>query len=121
MGGIVLVIDDNADARLLSSHALKQAGHQVLLASNGEEAFDIINREPKPQVILLDLSMPKMPGAEFMQFLKLHHMYGKVKVALVSGWEDVEEQATILGADGFLRKPYALDQLTSEVARLLKL
>ena len=93
---------------------------KVLQASNGLEALAVLEVEPCPDLILMDLSMPNMDGAEFIRKLKTHPKCSNVKVIVISGWDDLAERAKTLGADGHLRKPVDLIKLQREVQRMIR-
>jgi CheY-like chemotaxis protein len=115
----ILVVEDSPDGRLLMQKALKMEGYSVLVAADGHAAFEILEQETPIDLILLDLSMPQMGGADFMARFHYHGKAMQTKVVLVSGWNHLEATAAELGADGFLRKPIDLDTLYREVERQL--
>ncbi|MBS1986088.1 MAG: response regulator [Bdellovibrionales bacterium] len=115
--GKILVVEDNLDLRSLMRKALELKNYEVLQAANGTEAFDLLEKDLCPDLILLDLSMPGMTGTEFMERLRNHAKYSRIKTIIVSGWNDLSERVNELGADGFIRKPVDLHRLFQEVGR----
>jgi CheY-like chemotaxis protein len=77
----VLIADDDANTRLLVRTVLSHAGHRVVEAENGPQALEIAGANP-PNLILLDLSMPGMSGAELLRALRLNSKTKSVAVAL---------------------------------------
>lgn len=116
-----MVVEDNADARRLVLHALKRHDIGVMEAGDGATALELINGPASPDVVLVDLSMPNMDGAEFIRQLKANPKGAGIKVAIVSGWDDLAARAKDLRADGYVRKPIDIHVLQREVTRLLQL
>jgi len=79
----VLVVDDEAANRLFVVTLLKHAGHEPYEADNGIDAL-LLAREAKPELIIIDLDLPRMTGAEFMKVLRGDPMIADIKVALYS-------------------------------------
>jgi putative two-component system response regulator len=113
----VLIVEDNADIRILLKKALKMENFDVLVADDGASAFQVLGENVELALILLDLSMPQMSGGDFIQALRRLPQYAKTKILLVSGWDDLATKARELGADGFIRKPVDLANLYAEIER----
>jgi CheY-like chemotaxis protein len=94
----VLVVDDEEDVRVFLSSVLEREGYETLVASDGVEAFDIVDRE-RPAVIVLDLQMPNQTGTQLYRRLVHHHELADIPVIVVSG---------IAGAHLAVREPFAL-------------
>lgn len=77
----ILVVDDDANARLLLRTLLTHAGHRVIEAANGAEGLSAAGRD-RPDLIILDLSMPSMGGAEFVRALRADPNCRSARVAL---------------------------------------
>lgn len=110
----VLVVDDDVDIRDTLRFVLEDAGYPVLTAENGKEALDILSSaEPRPGLILLDLTMPIMSGEEMLKALKTVHALAAIPVTIVtaSGAPKPEQ------ASGLLRKPLEMDSLLRVVAQ----
>ncbi|MFH1809369.1 MAG: response regulator [Pseudomonadota bacterium] len=80
----ILVVDDEADIRTFLKTALRKAGYQVVLAENGAEALGIAQAE-KPDLITLDLMMPKQSGTDFYRHLQKDAALKKIPVIVISG------------------------------------
>ncbi len=112
----VLVVDDNSDAREILSRSLEKAGYRVMVAVGGEEGLEKA-REFKPDLITLDVLMPRMDGWKVLTELKQDPELSQVPVLLISIRVD-REMALTLGAAGFLTKPVDREELLSVVHRL---
>jgi len=122
----VLVVDDEADVRSYLSSALKDSGFQVETASDGLEALEMIRRKP-PDLISLDLVMPRHSGAKFYRELQRDRALAKIPVLLVTGHARDElgradfEEMTMSGPGVYLEKPVRPATYVAAVRRLLNL
>lgn len=106
----VLVVEDHLDTQLLMKHILKNEGYTVILSGTASSAFEYLETQKLPDVILLDLTLPEMSGEEFMAKLRSHPDWKNLKVLIISGWDNLKEKAEAVGADGYLRKPFQIAQ-----------
>jgi CheY-like chemotaxis protein len=113
---LVLVIDDDPDILQTLGLCLSSEGYRVLMAANGKEALDILDRE-HPSVILLDLMMPVMDGWQFVAELD-HRGRRDVPLLILSADRSVQGHAQQLRASGHLAKPFDLDELLGKVQQL---
>jgi twitching motility two-component system response regulator PilH len=114
----VLIVDDSEEIREFFQLALEDAGYQVDTAANGEEAFAKI-RARRPDVVVLDVVMPKMDGFELLLKLRSDLAPPVPPVILCSGFDVTEDEAFRRGAARFLRKPVDPRDLTAVVANVL--
>jgi two-component system chemotaxis response regulator CheY len=114
--GPVLVVDDDEDILEAVSEALVQAGYSVLGASNGAQALEVL-KTATPALILLDLYMPIMDGAEFRREQMRNPSCAAIPTVAISAVDDMDTRARDLGFDGALEKPVQLEVLLSLVAR----
>jgi CheY-like chemotaxis protein len=116
----ILVAEDERDIRDLIAFTLQFAGHQVLTANNGEEAVQMTQKEI-PDLVLTDVRMPKMTGYEACKLIKADPTTQHIPVVFLSAKGQEAEVQTGLdsGADEYLLKPFAPDQLTRKVAEIL--
>ncbi len=114
--GLVLVVDDNPDILQTLGLCLSTEGYRVLMAANGKEALDILERE-RPSVILLDLMMPVMDGWQFVVELEQRGRRD-VPLLILSADRAVQGHAQQLRASGHLAKPFDLDELLGKVQQL---
>jgi DNA-binding response OmpR family regulator len=104
----ILVVDDDKHVPRLSRAALVREGYDVLIAADGIEALASIERE-RPDLVLLDISMPNMNGLETLRRLKSAPATCSIRIVIVSA-RDADEDLTKAwqtGADGYLIKPFA--------------
>jgi two-component system chemotaxis response regulator CheY len=113
---LVLVVDDDPDILQTLGLCLTSEGYRVLMAANGKEALDILDRED-PSVILLDLMMPVMDGWQFVQELEQRGRRD-VPLLILSADRSVQGHAQQLRANGHLAKPFDLDELLGKVQQL---
>jgi len=113
---LVLVVDDDPDILQTLGLCLSSEGYRVLMAANGKEALDILDRE-HPSVILLDLMMPVMDGWQFVAELD-HRGRRDVPLLILSADRSVQGHAQQLRASGHLAKPFDLDELLGKVQQL---
>ena len=115
----LLLADDNRDALVSLAMLLEMDGHEVATASDGEEALEVAARF-KPDVVLLDIGMPKLNGYEVAQ--RLRSEYGDALTLIaVSGWGQVEDKrrAAAAGFDHHLTKPVNPRALTGLLAETM--
>ncbi|MDX2089376.1 MAG: response regulator [Kofleriaceae bacterium] len=112
--GLILVVEDDDDLSTMLASAIENRGHEVRVATNGREALDRV-AERMPDLILLDIMMPVMSGAEFVARFREH--YGRAALIVVmTAAESAELRAHEIGADGWLSKPFELGKLANVLA-----
>jgi two-component system, cell cycle response regulator DivK len=116
----VLLIDDSKFLRRANELSLTKAGHQIVTASDGEEGLRLA-REKKPDVIVLDMMLPKLGGADLLQLLKGDPHTAKIPVIVLSSLPQKNElKLMAAGAAAYLEKSgLALDQCSSELSRTI--
>jgi DNA-binding response OmpR family regulator len=116
----ILVAEDERDIRELIGFTLRHYGHEVLSASNGEDALAIALRE-LPDLVLLDIRMPRLTGYDVCRRLRAEPTTKNIPVAFLSAkGQDSEVQAGMdAGATDYILKPFAPDQLVNRVSLLL--
>jgi CheY-like chemotaxis protein len=112
----VLIVDDEAELRTILAEQLRHHGLQVLEASNGLEGLWQLKHE-NPDVIVLDLTMPRLGGLEALK--RMHTFDPRLRVIVLTGTEDPvqHQQARNLGASDVYTKPYDLEALVRMIAR----
>jgi DNA-binding NarL/FixJ family response regulator len=117
----VLIVDDDPNVRALCSNVLSEYGFAIVEASCGEEALRMAHERP-PRVVVLDVRMPGLSGYEVCR--KLRDDFGdNLGIIFISGErrEPFDHVAgLLLGADDYLSKPFALDELLARVQRLVR-
>jgi CheY-like chemotaxis protein len=117
---VVLVVDDEEMVRSMARAVLRNEGYEVLEANNGKDALDVLAGAGKlPALVLLDLKMPVMGGAELVPIL--NHDYPELRVIVTSGYseEDARKDLPPGAIADFLQKPYSLSTLTEKVEAIL--
>jgi two-component system, cell cycle response regulator DivK len=114
----VLIVDDVADTRELYEHYLHFRGIQVTTAADGVAALQAVGLE-RPDVIVLDLAMPRMTGWDVIRALKSDIRTRGIAIVALSG-QGARQTALEAGADSYLEKPCLPDQLLAEVLRVLR-
>ena len=116
----ILIAEDERDIRDLIAFTLKFAGYDVVTANNGEEAVQL-TRQELPDLVITDVRMPKMTGYEACKQIKADPATQHIPVVFLSAkGQEAEVQTGIdSGADEYLLKPFAPDQLTRKVADIL--
>jgi CheY-like chemotaxis protein len=103
----VLIVDDSEIVARLLKEELEAKGFEIHYAPDAEKATSIIlKRQTRPDLILLDINMPKVDGGQFCRFVKKNEMFRSIKVIFCSG-EDKEKVKRLVaecGADGFISK-----------------
>ncbi|GIL14298.1 MAG: response regulator [Chloroflexi bacterium] len=116
----ILVAEDERDIRELINFTLMFAGHQVTQAANGAEALELA-LQIKPDLVMMDVRMPKMTGYEACRQMKLHDETRQIPVVFLSAKGQDEEVQTGLeaGAVAYILKPFAPEDLTRRIAEIL--
>jgi len=117
----ILIAEDERDIRDLITFTLKMAGHEVIATSNGEEAV-MQAKELLPDLILLDVRMPRMTGIEACVGLKDYDTTRDIPVVFLSakGQESEVQSGLNAGAVEYIVKPFSPDKLTAKVQAILQ-
>ncbi len=117
----VMVVDDNRDSRELVVKVLKIKGYQMVEASDGEEALEKVMIE-KPDLILLDLSIPKIDGFEVCRRLKSQEDFKSIPVVALTAhaMKGDREKTLEVGFEGYIPKPINVRELPDQVKSYLK-
>jgi CheY-like chemotaxis protein len=114
----VLVVDDDAETRELLRVALAGDGYDVAAVANGRDALDHLRSHADTCIVLLDLMLPVMGGAQFRRAQLHDRSLAWIPVVLMSGGVDAERQARELGSMPLLRKPLHLDDVRSTLREI---
>ncbi|MEX2211167.1 MAG: response regulator [Gaiellaceae bacterium] len=119
-GPLVLIVDDDPGLRGFVRASLELAGYSVREAGSADEGLSAIDEEP-PDLILLDVMMPKVDGWEMLRRLQEKHGVGSIPVLMFSGKVDAETagEAAKRGAQGFVGKPFDPQQLIESAKHML--
>ena len=116
----IVVAEDEPDIRELIAFTLRFAGHEVITGCNGLEGYDLIKLN-RPDLAMFDVRMPKMTGYDACKKVKADPEISHIPVVFLSakGQENEIEQGIAAGAEEYLLKPFAPDQLTERVKAIL--
>ena len=118
----ILVAEDNATNRKIIEQLLSKAGHEVVLASDGEEALDVYETE-EPDLAILDFNMPQRTGVEVIRAIRSMEAPGSRMPAIIlsaSVTPEARERAIAAGADEFVGKPFNAGLLVTSIDKLAK-
>ena len=115
----ILVVDDEVQIVRVVRSYLEQANYAVITASNGQDAL-FLARDEKPNLVVLDLSMPKMDGLEFTRIVR-SELPGIAIIMLTARVEEMDRILGLeLGADDYMTKPFSPRELVSRVRAVLR-
>jgi CheY-like chemotaxis protein len=117
----IVLVEDNEDNRDMLSRRLTRKGYEVLIAVNGEEAVDLIQKE-QPALVLMDISLPVMDGFEATRRLKSLDATKNIPIVALTAhaMSGDREKAIDAGCDDYDVKPVELTRLLSKIENLLK-
>ena len=116
----VLVVDDEWEIRDVVSNFLMEKGYETILASNGEEAIELAEKET-PHVILLDVKMPGIDGIETCRRLKEGEKTRYIPVIMITAFGDREIEAYLEGADDFIVKPFNMVEISFRIESMIRI
>lgn len=116
----ILVADDEPNIVISLEYLLKREGYNVVIARDGQEAVDAIVRE-QPDLVLLDVMMPKKTGFEVCQEVRSNEAVQATKILMLTakGRDTDVAKGLALGADAYMTKPFATRELVQKVAEML--
>ncbi|MCP3136713.1 response regulator [Pyxidicoccus xibeiensis] len=114
----LLVVDDDTDLREALEEVLRDAGYEVLGASNGKHALEVLGAaQTLPGLVLLDMMMPVLDGGGFARAMRREDRWRDIPVLVFSASANARQVAEEIGACGHLRKPVDVDTLLDAVGR----
>ena len=120
MSNKILVVDDEPNIVLSLEFLMKQAGFQVRTASDGEAGLAAIAAE-QPDLVLLDVMMPRKNGYEVCQAIRANPDWKAIRIIMLTakGREVEREKGLALGADDYITKPFSTQEVVERVRELL--
>ncbi|PIR16969.1 MAG: two-component system response regulator [Deltaproteobacteria bacterium CG11_big_fil_rev_8_21_14_0_20_49_13] len=120
MGGKILVVDDDKDLVETITFRLEAAGYEVSSAYDGQEGLEKA-MDIKPDLILLDVMMPKMDGYQVCRMLKFDENYKNIPIIMltVRGQEQDKNTGVDVGANDYITKPFDSKDLLTRIQRIL--
>ncbi len=118
----ILIVDDEPSIVVPVQFLMEQQGFSVLVAENGENALDMIYKY-KPDLILLDIMLPRIDGYEVCEIVRLDPRYRDIKIIFLTakGREVEIAKGLALGADAYITKPFSNADLVAKVKELLSM
>jgi len=116
----ILIVDDEPSIVVPIQFLMEQQGYNVLVAENGEDALDAIYKY-KPDLILLDIMLPRIDGYEVCEIVRLNPDYRGIKIIFLTakGREVEIAKGLALGANAYITKPFSNTELVAIVKELL--
>lgn len=118
----ILIIEDEPSLQKTLASALTDAGYEILQAFDGESGLEI-TKQKKPDLVLLDLVLPKKHGLEVLKAIKEHNETSQIPVIVITNVEDPENimKAMELGAKAYLLKTtYSIHDILEKIASILQ-
>ena len=115
----ILIIDDDPEIVNLTKSRLEANHYQVVTASNGEEGARLTAKE-NPDLIIVDIKMPKADGYTFVRSLKKDETHKKIPVIVLTAYGAMKDMFEIEGVDGYMVKPFKADELLDKVSGCLR-
>ena len=115
----ILIVDDSRTSRKMLRELLESLGHEVIgEAVNGEDGF-IKYRELNPDLVTLDITMPKLDGIQALQLIKKNNPEARALMITAAGQRDKIIQAVKYGASEFVTKPYEKEEVEKILRKVL--
>ena len=114
----ILVVEDDDTLRETLTEIFRDEGHEVRAAAHGHEALERLDGW-EPNVILLDLMMPRMDAFAFRTRQRELGIAAEARIVVVSAARELESAVELLGADGWIAKPFRLAEVVDAVDRVL--
>lgn len=116
----VLIVEDEENISIALRYLIKGQGYDVRLAHDGEEALQMVEADP-PDLMLLDVMMPKRDGYDVCQTIRSNADWQSIKIIMLSakGREIEVEKGLALGADAYFTKPFSTRDLAAKVRSML--
>ena len=117
----ILIVDDEPDIVTALGIRLKAAGHEVITAADGMEGLDAA-RKQNPDLILLDIMLPKLDGYKVCRILKFDENYRHIPILMITAKvTDINKKmGEEVGADAYITKPFNSDELMAKIKETLE-
>ncbi|MCU7853265.1 MAG: response regulator [Candidatus Thiodiazotropha sp. (ex Monitilora ramsayi)] len=118
----ILIVDDEPNIVLSVEFLMKRSGHDVVTATDGQQALDLL-AEVDPDLMILDVMMPRKNGFEVCTEVRADQRFQKLPILILSakGREAEVKKGLSLGADAYITKPFSTHELVEKVSELLQL
>jgi twitching motility two-component system response regulator PilG len=123
MSKIVMIIDDSATVRKIVEVSLKREGIDSVSYASGIDAVQALSEQIHfiPDLVFLDITLPRMDGYKFAQYLRAHHQYNNTVIVMLSGHNGILDRlkGRLSGARDYLTKPFRTQDILSVVHEYL--
>jgi len=121
MGLSILIVEDEREIRDLLVHYLRKEGFRPLVARDGEEGFSMARSE-RPDLILLDILLPKMDGLELLRVIRADREIARTPIAMLTAKGDETDRVVglELGADDYIPKPFSPREVVARIKAILR-
>jgi two-component system chemotaxis response regulator CheY len=115
-----LVIDDSRTVRVIIGGILRELGHDVIEAANGQEGLDRLQQNAGVELVLVDWNMPVMNGLDFIKTVRSQRVYDPVRLMMVTTETEQEQllRALEAGANEYVMKPFTKEILIAKLSLL---
>lgn len=120
MGSKIVIVDDEPNIVMTLEYAFKKQGFEVFIARDGGEALDILE-SVVPDIVLLDIMMPKVDGYQTLKWIKNNPGLKSTKVVFLTAKNKTSdiEKGLSMGVDKYLIKPFSVKKIIAEITELL--
>jgi DNA-binding response OmpR family regulator len=118
MAQSILICDDDEGILEVSRAVLESSGYEVHTLSSFDNFFSILDQE-KPDLLLVDLWMPKIGGEQMIRKLRKNKKTSNLPIVIISASKDIGQICKESGANGYLGKPFDIDDLLSLVGKII--
>jgi len=117
---LILVVDDNRDNLLFASYVIESMNMSCVVTDKGERCLEIV-QELMPDIILLDIVMPKIDGITLAKTIKQNQTLAQIPIIAVTGLTKLNDREKLSAAkfDDYLGKPYLIEELETKLRKLL--
>ncbi len=121
MSKTILIADDEPNIVISLEYLLQREGYRVLVARDGQEALDTLQRTP-PDLVLLDIMLPRLSGYEVCQKIRENPDWAGIRIVMLTAkGRDVEmSKGLALGADAYITKPFSTKDLVAQIRAQLE-
>lgn len=117
---LILIVDNDSDNLLFASYIIESMGLNYVVTDDSEQCLNLV-AELLPDIILLDIVMPKLSGLEIVSLIKQDESLAHISLIAVTGLTKAEDREDLIlaGFDDYLCKPYLIEELEGKIYRLL--
>jgi DNA-binding response OmpR family regulator len=117
----ILIVDDEPNIVMTLEYAFKKKGFDIFIARDGDEAIEMI-QSFQPDLVLLDIMMPKVDGFEVLEFVKSDERFNTIKVIFMSAKNKLTdiEKGIEMGASDYITKPFSVKKVIKKIEHILK-